>query len=88
MFNEQLPSREKSTAAHLARMIALFGPPPIRLLQRGFRTGEFFDKDGMYSTDDFASTEAVSSPSDMASTDPFQRKIYTRSHYTNHFSRI
>ena len=34
------------TRAHLADMIALMGPPPPELLNRGERTAEFFDKDG------------------------------------------
>ena len=44
MFNERLPNREASSAAHLARMIALLGPPPTRLLQRGTVSRGFFNE--------------------------------------------
>lgn len=37
-----------STKAHLAEVIALLGPPPLDLLERGERSHEFFDKDGTY----------------------------------------
>ena len=46
MFHERLPSREASSAAHLARMIALLGPPPVGLLERGAVSDSFFDKEG------------------------------------------
>lgn len=48
IFNERLPSREASSAAHLARMVALLGPPPTKLLQRGSMAGDFFDRHGEY----------------------------------------
>ncbi|OBT86023.1 hypothetical protein VE02_05536 [Pseudogymnoascus sp. 03VT05] len=35
MFKERLPSRMESVPAHIARMIALLGPPPEELLKRG-----------------------------------------------------
>lgn len=46
MFNERLPSRNLSSPAHLARMIALLGPPPMELLERGSASHNFFDKKG------------------------------------------
>ena len=36
-----------STRAHLAEVIAMLGPPPLDLLERGTRVSEFFDKEGM-----------------------------------------
>ncbi|ODA79301.1 hypothetical protein RJ55_04894 [Drechmeria coniospora] len=35
-----------STRAHLAEVIALLGPPPLDLLDRGQRSREFFTEDG------------------------------------------
>jgi hypothetical protein len=35
MFKERLPSRMESVPAHIARLIALLGPPPKELLKRG-----------------------------------------------------
>ena len=46
MFNERLPSREASSATHLARMVALLGPPPLRLLERGTVSNNFFNENG------------------------------------------
>lgn len=46
MFNERLPSRDASSPAHLARMIAMLGPPPLELLSRGNLSHEFFDEKG------------------------------------------
>jgi len=43
MFNERLPSRDASSPTHLARMIALLGPPPVDFLARGNVSQEFFD---------------------------------------------
>ncbi|KAF2671770.1 CMGC protein kinase [Microthyrium microscopicum] len=34
------------TRAHLAEVVAVLGPPPLDLLKRGARSGEFFDTDG------------------------------------------
>ena len=48
MFNERLPSREASEPAHLARMIALLGPPPKDLLERGQFSSTFFDEEGAW----------------------------------------
>jgi serine/threonine-protein kinase SRPK3 len=44
MFNERLPSREASEPAHLARMIALLGPPPKDLFERGEFSSTFLMK--------------------------------------------
>jgi serine/threonine-protein kinase SRPK3 len=46
MFTERLPSRDASTPAHVARMIALMGPPPKDLLKRGQFSSMFFDANG------------------------------------------
>jgi serine/threonine-protein kinase SRPK3 len=46
MFTERLPSRDASAPAHVARMIALIGPPPKDLLKRGQFSLIFFDADG------------------------------------------
>ncbi len=46
MFNKRLPSRDASAPAHIARMIALMGPPPKDLLKRGQFSAIFFDADG------------------------------------------
>ncbi|KAL9117857.1 MAG: hypothetical protein Q9187_005600 [Circinaria calcarea] len=48
MFTDRLPNRDASSAAHLARMIALLGPPPTDLLQRGAVSGEFFCENGEF----------------------------------------
>ena len=48
MFNERLPSREASEPAHLARMIALLGPPPKDLPERGQFSSTFFDEEGAW----------------------------------------
>lgn len=46
MFTERLPSRDASAVAHVARMIALMGPPPKELLEKGQLSAMFFDADG------------------------------------------
>lgn len=46
LFTERLPNREESEAAHLARMVALLGPPPPELLKRGSKSGRYFDDRG------------------------------------------
>jgi len=46
LFNERLPSRDASVPAHIARMIALLGPPPNDLLKRGRYSAIFFDEEG------------------------------------------
>jgi len=46
MFTERLPSRDASAPAHIARMIALMGPRPKDLLDRGQFSPTFFDADG------------------------------------------
>ena len=47
MFYGQDPRENRyMTRAHLAEMIALLGPPPLELLNRGKRTAEFFTEDG------------------------------------------
>jgi serine/threonine-protein kinase SRPK3 len=51
VFNERLPSREASEPAHLARMIALLGPPPKDLLERGQFSSTFFDEEGAWLTE-------------------------------------
>ncbi|RDW61699.1 uncharacterized protein DSM5745_10371 [Aspergillus mulundensis] len=40
-----------STRAHLAEVIALLGPPPLDMLQRGKRSREFFTEDGTWKQD-------------------------------------
>lgn len=39
---------EYTTRAHLAELVALLGPPPVDLLERGTRSGEFFTEDGKF----------------------------------------
>jgi nucleolar complex protein 3 len=34
------------TRAHLAELVAMLGPPPMDMLERGARSREFFDGDG------------------------------------------
>jgi serine/threonine-protein kinase SRPK3 len=46
LFTERLPNRDASAPAHIARMIALLGPPPKDLLKRGQFSGLFFDVEG------------------------------------------
>ncbi|KAK4182015.1 Serine/threonine-protein kinase [Podospora australis] len=46
LFNQRLPSREESAAAHLARMISLLGPPPAELIETGPRSSLFSNNDG------------------------------------------
>lgn len=36
------------TRAHLAEVIGFLGPPPLDLLKRGLRSGEWFHEDGEY----------------------------------------
>lgn len=36
------------TRAHLAKVVALLGPPPLELLKQGSRSHEFFSDDGQY----------------------------------------
>ncbi|KAL2177538.1 uncharacterized protein P884DRAFT_299930 [Thermothelomyces heterothallicus CBS 202.75] len=48
LFKTGFPSREESSPAHLARMIALLGPPPADLLDRGGETERFFEEDGTF----------------------------------------
>jgi hypothetical protein len=48
MFTERQPSRDASTPAHIARMIALLGPPPIDLIKRGQFSTLFFDEEGKF----------------------------------------
>ncbi|KAL2169355.1 hypothetical protein VTG60DRAFT_6129 [Thermothelomyces hinnuleus] len=48
LFKTRLPSREESSPAHLARMIALLGPPPPDLLDRGGETERFFEEGGTF----------------------------------------
>jgi hypothetical protein len=35
-----------TTRAHLAEIVAMLGPPPVGLLNRGLRSKEFFDEKG------------------------------------------
>ncbi|KAE9376111.1 putative CDK4/6 [Stipitochalara longipes BDJ] len=51
LFMEPFPSREASRSAHIARMIALLGPPPKKLLQRGQFSNVFFDGEGNFKPD-------------------------------------
>jgi serine/threonine-protein kinase SRPK3 len=46
LFTERLPSRDASAPAHIAKMIALLGPVPKYLLERGQFSELFFDQDG------------------------------------------
>jgi hypothetical protein len=46
LFTERLSSRDASSAAHVAKMISLLGPPPQDLLNRGNDTALFFAEDG------------------------------------------
>lgn len=49
MFYGRDPKEKRyMTRAHMAEMIAMMGPPPLELLGRGKRTGEFFTKDGKH----------------------------------------
>ena len=48
MFHGNDPNgKGYSTRAHLAEVIAMLGPPPLDLLNRGKRSQEFFSEDGM-----------------------------------------
>lgn len=50
MFYGQDPnSKRYTTRAHISEMIAMIGPPPLELLNRGKRTAEFFTNDGKHS---------------------------------------
>ncbi|OBT80472.1 hypothetical protein VF21_00880 [Pseudogymnoascus sp. 05NY08] len=51
MFKKRLPSRMGLVPAHIARMIALLGPPPEELLKRGQFSDMFFDEDGNFARD-------------------------------------
>lgn len=55
MFTERLPNREGSGAAHLARMVALLGPPPLDLLKRGSESWRYFDDRGRFPPSNFSS---------------------------------
>ncbi|KAH7317827.1 kinase-like domain-containing protein [Rhexocercosporidium sp. MPI-PUGE-AT-0058] len=49
LFHGQDPDgKGYSTRAHLAEVIALLGPPPLDLLQKGVRSSEFFDDEGKW----------------------------------------
>jgi len=39
-----------TTRAHLAEVIGILGPPPLDLLKRTLRIGEWFHEDGQYSS--------------------------------------
>jgi hypothetical protein len=52
MFTERLPSRDASAGAHIARMIALMGPPPTELLEKGQFSTMFVDANGELDDDD------------------------------------
>ncbi|KAL2065132.1 hypothetical protein VTL71DRAFT_4273 [Oculimacula yallundae] len=47
-YGEDPDGKGYSTRAHLAKVIALLGPPSIDLLERGKRSHEFFGKDGAW----------------------------------------
>lgn len=48
LFRGQDPDgKGYSTRAHLAEVIGLLGTPPLDLIQKGVRSSEFFDDDGM-----------------------------------------
>ena len=49
MFYGQDPKEKRYiTRAHIAEIIAIIGPPPLELLERGKRTAEFFAKDSKH----------------------------------------
>ncbi|KAK4133834.1 CMGC protein kinase [Trichocladium antarcticum] len=51
LFYGHDPERDRYlTRAHLAEVIALLGPPPLDLVQRGQRGREFFTEDGKWNT--------------------------------------
>ena len=51
MFYGIDPKEKKyMTRTHLSEMIALMGPPPPELLNKGERTAEFFDEHGEQSS--------------------------------------
>lgn len=45
-YGEDPDGKGYSTRAHLAEVMALLGPPPLDLIKRGARSGEFFTGDG------------------------------------------
>lgn len=47
-YGEDPTGKGYTTRAHLAEVIALLGPPPLDLLQRGVRSKEFFSEDGKF----------------------------------------
>lgn len=47
-YGQDLKEKRYMTRAHIAEIIAMMGPPPLELLQRGKRTAEFFTKDGKH----------------------------------------
>ncbi|TGO33322.1 hypothetical protein BHYA_0252g00030 [Botrytis hyacinthi] len=48
MFHgEDSDGKGYSTRAHLVEVIGMLGPPPLDFLERGIRTPEFFDKEGV-----------------------------------------
>ncbi|KAI9731117.1 MAG: hypothetical protein M1818_007975 [Claussenomyces sp. TS43310] len=51
LFKDRLPSRSDSTPAHIARMVALLGPPPKDMLNRGSWSYNFFDESGNLKAD-------------------------------------
>ncbi|KAL3422803.1 hypothetical protein PVAG01_04550 [Phlyctema vagabunda] len=48
LFQDTKLGRNRSRTAHLARMIAVLGPPPDDLLQRGSCSKQFFDESGIF----------------------------------------
>lgn len=45
-YGEDPDGKGYSPRAHLAELMALLGPPPLDLIKRGARSGEFFTEDG------------------------------------------
>ena len=45
-YGKDPKERRYMTRAHIAEMIAVLGPPPHELLDKGKRTAEFFDENG------------------------------------------
>jgi serine/threonine-protein kinase SRPK3 len=49
MFYGRDPRQDRyMTCAHIAEMIAMIGPLPLELLERGTRTAEFITEDSEY----------------------------------------
>lgn len=47
-MKDRLPSRKDPTPARIARIIALLGPPPKDMLERGSWSNNFFDESSKF----------------------------------------